>query len=106
MKLELITFSLVVGWLAAAMRLATPILYAALGELFTERAGILNLGLEGIMLVGALVGFVATYATSSLWLGVAAAALSGMLMALLMGFMSVTAKVNQVVAGPGIDQAL
>ncbi len=102
MNVELITFSLVVGWLAASMRLATPILFAALGEVFTERAGILNLGLEGIMLVGALVGFVVTYATGSLWFGLAAAALAGMLMALLMGFMSITAKVNQVVAGIGI----
>lgn len=102
MNVELITFSLVVGWLAASMRLATPILFTALGELFTERAGILNLGLEGIMLVGALVGFVATYASGSLWLGLAAAALAGMLMALIMGFMSITAKVNQVVAGIGI----
>lgn len=102
MNVELITFSLVVGWLAASMRLATPILFTALGELFTERAGILNLGLEGIMLVGALVGFVATYASGSLWLGLAAAAVAGMLMALIMGFMSITAKVNQVVAGIGI----
>jgi simple sugar transport system permease protein len=102
MNTELLTFSFVVGWLSASMRLAAPILYAALGELFTERAGILNLGLEGIMLVGALAGFVAGYATGNLWLGVLAAALSGVLMGLLMGFMSVTAKVNQVVAGLGI----
>lgn len=102
MNVELITFSLVVGWLSASMRLATPILFAALGETFTERAGILNLGLEGIMLVGALAGFVVAFASGSLWLGILGAALSGVLMGLLMGFMSVTAKVNQVVAGLGI----
>ncbi len=102
MRTELITLSLVVGWLAASMRLAVPILFAALGELFTERAGVLNLGLEGIMLVGALTGFVAAYNLNSLWLGVLVAAISGMIMALLMGFMSITAKVNQVVAGLGI----
>ncbi|MFW6063572.1 MAG: ABC transporter permease [Chloroflexota bacterium] len=102
MNTELITYSFFVGWLAASMRLAAPILFAALGELFTERAGILNLGLEGNMLVGALVGFVAAYASGNLWVGVLAAALSGVLMGLLMAFMSVTAKVNQVVAGLGI----
>jgi len=102
MNFDLLSFGFVVGLLAAAVRLAVPILYAALGETFTERAGILNLGLEGIMLVGALVGFVGAYATGSLWAGVFLAILSGILMGLLMGFMSVTAKVNQVVAGLGI----
>ena len=102
MNVELITFSFIVGMLAAAMRLAIPILFAALGETFTERAGILNLGLEGIMLVGALVGFVAAFVSGSLWLGILTAAVGGALMGLLMGFMSITAKVNQVVAGLGI----
>lgn len=103
MNTDLITFTLVVGWLAASVRLAVPILYAALGETFTERAGILNLGLEGTMLVGALVGFVGAFLTGgNLWAGVFAAMVSGILMGLLMGFMSVTAKVNQVVAGLGI----
>lgn len=102
MNVELITFPFIVGLLAAAVRLAAPILLAALGETFTERAGILNLGLEGIMLMGALAGFVGAYATGSLWLGVLTALLTGAAMGLLMGFMSVTAKVNQVVAGLGI----
>ena len=102
MRTDLITLSLVVGWLAASMRLAVPILFAALGELFTERSGVLNLGLEGVMIVGALTGFVAAFNSGSLWLGVLVAAICGMLMALLMAFMSVTAKVNQVVAGLGI----
>jgi simple sugar transport system permease protein len=102
MNIDLISLPFVVGLLAATVRLAVPILYAALGETFTERAGILNLGLEGVMLVGALVGFVAAYLSGSLWAGVLAALLSGMLMGVLMGFMSVTAKVNQVVAGLGI----
>lgn len=102
MNLDLVTFTFVVGWLSASMRLAIPILFAALGEVFTERSGILNLGLEGIMLVGALTGFVGAYATGNLWAGVFLAMLSGVLMGLLMGFMSVTARVNQVVAGLGI----
>jgi len=53
MNWDLVTYSFVVGVLASAVRWATPILFAALGEVFTERAGILNLGLEGIMLMGA-----------------------------------------------------
>lgn len=102
MNLELITLPFIVGWMAASVRLATPILLAALGETFTERAGILNLGLEGIMLMGALSGFVGAYATGNLWGGVLAALITGVLFGLLMGFFSVTAKVNQVVAGLGI----
>jgi general nucleoside transport system permease protein len=99
---ELITFSFVVGVFASAVRWATPILYAALGEVLTERAGILNLGLEGIMLMGALSGFWAAYETGSLWIGLLVAAVTGMLMGALMAFMSVTVKANQVVAGLGI----
>ena len=102
MNLELVTMTFVVGWMAASVRLATPILMAALGETFTERGGVLNLGLEGIMLMGALSGFVGAYATDNLWAGVLAALITGVLMGLLMGFFSVTAKVNQVVAGLGI----
>jgi ABC-type uncharacterized transport system permease subunit len=101
-NVELLTLTLVVGWLAASVRLAIPILFAALGELFTERAGILNLGLEGIMLMGALSSFLVAFITGSLWLGLLAGALSGMAMSLLMAFMSVTVKANQVVAGLGI----
>ena len=102
MNTELITASFVIGVLAASIRLATPLLFAALGEIFTERAGILNLGVEGIMLMGALSGFLGAYWTSSLWLGVAAGMLTGVLFGLLMGFMSITVKANQVVAGLGI----
>lgn len=102
MNWDLITVSFVVGVLASAVRWATPILYAALGEVFTERAGILNLGLEGIMLMGALSGFVGAYNSGSLWVGLLVAALVGMAMGLLMAFVSVTAKANQVVAGLGI----
>ncbi len=102
MNLELITASFIIGILAASVRLATPILFAALGEIFTERAGILNLGLEGIMLMGALSGFLGAFWTGSLWVGVLAAILTGLLFGLLMGFMSITVKANQVVAGLGI----
>ncbi len=102
MNWDLVTYSFLVGILASAVRWATPILFAAVGEVFTERSGILNLGLEGIMLMGALGGFVGAYNSGSLWIGLLVAALVGMAMGLLMAFVSVTAKANQVVAGLGI----
>jgi general nucleoside transport system permease protein len=102
MNVDFITPVFIVGILSAMIRLATPILLTALGEVFTERAGILNLGLEGIMLMGALSGFLGAFLTNSLWFGLLISMLVGILFALLMGFMSVTAKVNQVVAGIGI----
>jgi simple sugar transport system permease protein len=102
MNWDLVTYSFVVGILAAAVRWATPILFAALGEVFTERSGVLNLGLEGIMLMGALGGFAGAYNSGSLWVGLLVAALVGMVMGLLMAFVSVTARANQVVAGLGI----
>ena len=102
MNTDLISAAFIIGILAASVRLATPILLAALGELFTERAGILNLGLEGIMLMGTLGAFLGAFWTGSLWVGVFAAMFTGILMGLLMGVMSITVKANQVVAGLGI----
>ncbi|MEZ4863233.1 MAG: ABC transporter permease [Caldilineaceae bacterium] len=97
-----------IGLIAATLRVATPLIFATVGEIITERAGILNLGIEGIMFLGAFVGF-AVAATAAeagiggyLWLGLAAAVVSGLLMALLMGLLSVTLGVNQHVAGLGI----
>ena len=75
--------------LAAAVRSGTPILYATLGEIITEKAGILNLGLEGIMLVGAYTGFAATYKTGNPWIGVIAAFLIGGLMAAIHAFITI-----------------
>jgi ABC-type uncharacterized transport system permease subunit len=61
----------------------TPLIFAALGELVTEKSGVLNLGVEGMMLVGAIVAFITTSTTGSLWLGVGAGCLAGAAMALL-----------------------
>lgn len=85
--------------LAAAITAGTPILYAALGELITERAGIINLGMEGIMLVGAVAGFIAAVTFANPWLGVLAAMLAGGIMASIHAFLSITLKANQVVSG-------
>lgn len=75
------------------------VLYATIGEIYAERAGVLNLGVEGMMLMGALSGFATTCLTQSLWLGVLAAMLVGALFALLHGIFAITLKVNQVVSG-------
>ena len=78
---------------------ATPLLFAALGELVTERAGVLNLGVEGMMLLGAVSGFVTVTATGSAWLGCLGAALGGMALALLFGLVTLTLRANQVASG-------
>ncbi|MCX5496786.1 ABC transporter permease [Kaistia dalseonensis] len=88
-----------VGFLSASMRLAIPIMLAALGGLFAERSGVLNIGLEGMMLVGAFVGFVATFWTGQLWIGVIIAVLAGMVFGLILGFYTITLGANQVVVG-------
>ena len=88
--------------LSATLRMATPLIFGTLGELFAERAGILNLGIEGTMLLGSFVGFATTYHTGSLWLGVLAACLAGVLSGLLMAILTVWLGVNQHVSGLGI----
>lgn len=91
-----------ISLLAGAIRISTPILLPALGEIYTQRSGILNLGIEGIMLMGALGGFVGAFFSGSLWLGVLTAMLIGLVFALIMGFLCITVKANQVIAGTAL----
>ena len=86
----------------ATLRIATPILLGALGETVIERAGILNLGIEGTLLLSSFTGFVAAQVTGSLWIGLLAAMLTGVILCLLMGLLSVTLGLNQHVSGLGI----
>ncbi len=81
------------------IRIATPILFAALGELVVERGGILNLNVEGAMTMGAFMGFAIARETGSLWLGVLFAGFSGVLLSLLMGFLTITLKQDQTISG-------
>ncbi len=92
----------VIALLGATLRIFTPILLAALGETLIERAGILNLGIEGTMLLSAFSGFVVAQLSGSLWLGLSAALLTGILLCVFMGLLSVTLGLNQHVAGLGI----
>ena len=84
------------------IRVATPLLLATLGEMVTERGGVLNLGIEGIMLLGAMVGFTTAWFTGELWLGIAAAAITGVLFGLLMGALTVSLGLSQHVSGLGV----
>ncbi len=78
---------------------ATPLIYAALGETIVEKAGVLNLGIEGMMLIGAVAGFAATLATGSDTLGFLAAAGAGVALSLAFGFLSLNLQTNQVATG-------
>lgn len=100
---DLLQAAFIVSIFAGMVRIATPILYGALGELVAERSGVMNLSIEGTMLTGAFVGFLIGYSTGSLWLGVAAAVLAGGLLGLLMAFMASTIKVDQTVTGLAIN---
>ena len=87
---------------AATLRIATPLIFATLGELLCERAGNLNLGIEGIMTLGAMVGWLAVYEGADLWTGVLLAALAGMAMGLLLGLLTVPLGLSQHVTGIGV----
>jgi simple sugar transport system permease protein len=91
-----------VGIAHSGIRLATPYLYAALGETLAQRSGVLNLGVEGIMLMGAFTGFYAMFQTGNPWLGMVVAALTGLAMGLLMAVVSVTLKAEQGISGIGL----
>ncbi|MBE0694233.1 MAG: ABC transporter permease [Aquamicrobium sp.] len=86
----------------AAIRIASPLIFATMGELICERAGVLNLGIEGIMAVGAFSGWITVYWGGDLWTGVAVAALSGALFGLLHGALTVPLGLSQHVVGIGI----
>ena len=95
-----------IGLIAATLRVATPLVFGTLGELCCERAGVLNLGIEGSMFFGAFVGFVVASATGSLWVGVVAAMAAGIVAGLLMAMLAVRLGVNQHVSGLGITLLL
>ena len=91
--------SFVEGLVIGSLRSGTSVLYATLGEVLVERAGIVNLGVEGAMLMGACIGFIATAQTGSVLVGILAAALAGGLFNLLLAFLVVTRRANQLASG-------
>src|SRR2546428_13265497 len=82
-----------------AVASGTPLIFAGIGELVTERSGILNLGVEGMMLAGAVMGFAVAVGTHSAWMGVAIAMLAGAVLALGHAVLAVTLRAEQVTAG-------
>jgi ABC-type uncharacterized transport system permease subunit len=94
MDIELIT-----NILYATIRTGTPLIMVALGEMVCEKSGVLNLGQEGMMLMGAVVGFMAAVTTGNLFVAVLIAVLAGILMSLLFGFLSISLVSNQVATG-------
>lgn len=100
---DILQTAFIVSLLSGMIRIATPLIFAAIGELVTERSGILNLGVEGGILTGAFVGFTVSYHSGSLWLGVAMALLAGGLLGFLMVFLSTTLDVSQTVTGLTIN---
>ena len=98
---EIFTVTVLVGILASGIRLATPYLYASIGETFGQRSGVLNLGVEGQMLMGAFAAFYLVFLTGNLWLGLLAAVIVGAAMGLAMAFVTVNLQAQQGISGIG-----
>ena len=96
---RLLSSAFLVTWLAASLRLSGPVLLAALGETFAERSGVLNVGIEGTILLGALASFLTAYVTGMVWISLLAAMLTGIVFNLLLAWMYVTVRASQVVVG-------
>jgi ABC-type uncharacterized transport system permease subunit len=99
---ELFTTTVLVGILTQGIRLATPYLFASLGETFGQKSGVLNLGVEGIMLLGAFAAFYMTFITENLWYGLLAAIIVGGIMGLIVAVINVTLKAEQGISGIGV----
>ncbi len=93
------SFELIIALLAAAVHSGTPILYATLGEMLTEKGGVLNLGVEGMMAISAFIAFLVLYHTGSPWLGFFAGGLTGLGLGGIHAFVTISCLGNQVVSG-------
>lgn len=98
---DLFSVTVLIGILASGIRLATPYLYAAIGETFGQKSGVLNLGVEGQMLLGAFAAFYVSLKTGNLWLGLLTAMLVGALMGLAMAYVTVNLQAEQGISGIG-----
>lgn len=100
---NLLSTATLIGIAHSGVRLATPYLYAAIGEMFGQRSGVLNLGVEGVMLMGAFAAYYTVFLGGAPWLGVLAALIIGALMGLLMAVISVTMQAEQGISGIGLS---
>ncbi|MEM3506842.1 MAG: ABC transporter permease, partial [Candidatus Bathyarchaeia archaeon] len=88
--------------LNTAVGAGTPLLLGTLGEIYAERSGVLNLGVEGMMIIGAITGFSTTLNTGNPWIGVVLAAIASGILALIHAFVTITLRANQIVSGLAI----
>lgn len=93
------SFDIIIDWLQAALRWAAPLIIVSIGEVYAERSGVINMGIEGIMLFGALIGVGASYYLDSLLLAVLFTILAGAVLGLAVAFLTVSRRTNQVVTG-------
>lgn len=94
--------SILIAFFSSALSSSAPIMYAATGETLNQRSGIMNLGMEGVMLMGACSGYIFAIKSGSLWIGLLAAMAAGLLMGLLFAFLVITLKADQTVCGLSI----
>lgn len=99
---EIFTVGVLVAVVASAIRLAVPLLLASLGETYGQRSGVLNLGVDGIMLLGAFSGYYAVLKTGNVWFGLVAAGIVGLVLGLASAVIAVTLKAEQGISGIGI----
>ena len=99
---ELFTETAIIATIAAALRLAMPLLLAGLGEMYGQRSGVLNLGVEGVMLLGGFFAYWTVLEVGNPWLGLLVGLVVGLIMGLLNGVISVTLKANQGISGIGV----
>lgn len=100
--MEIVEILFTASFWAAAIRIASPLIFATLGEVICERAGVLNLGIEGIMVAGAFAGWMAVYSGTGLWVGVGVAMIVGMVFGLLHSTLTVPFGLSQHVVGLGV----
>jgi len=98
---DLLSATVIIGIISSGIRLATPYLFASIGEMFGQRSGVLNLGVEGQMLLGSFIAFYVTLETDNVWLGVLAAMGVGALMGLAMAFITINLHATQGISGIG-----
>ena len=102
-QMELFFNILNADFFSATIRLATPLLFATLGGILNERAGVINIGLEGVMLIGALAGVFGAWFLNSPWLGFACGMIAGGMISWVHGFVSISLRGNQIVSGAAIN---
>lgn len=101
--LKILNEAFIIGLLASSIRVAMPLLMAGLGEIFAERSGVLNVGIEGLMLIGALCGFLGSYFTQNPWLGALVGMLAAGLVGLIHAWLSISLGADQVVSGIALN---